>query len=79
MPIEKLCTALADEHDVPRTVSVQVMGWFGDINELEGRWTMNVDAVVREAGLGILKESKVNRLTMVPCPKLIHCVGQVSG
>ncbi|KAE9399044.1 hypothetical protein BT96DRAFT_994320 [Gymnopus androsaceus JB14] len=58
VPIEKLCTALADEHDVPRTVSVQVMGWFGDINELEGRWTMNVDAVVREARLGILKESK---------------------
>ncbi|KAE9410644.1 hypothetical protein BT96DRAFT_1012143 [Gymnopus androsaceus JB14] len=58
VPIEKLCTALADEHDVPRTVSAQVMGWFGDINELEGRWTLNVDAVVREAGLGILKESK---------------------
>ena len=50
---------MADEHDIPRTVSAQVMSWFGEINEPEGRWKMDVDVVVREAGLGILKESKV--------------------
>ncbi|KAJ3710472.1 sister chromatid cohesion protein Dcc1 [Lentinula raphanica] len=58
VPIGKLSTALADEHDVPRIVSVQVMGWFGDISELEGKWRMDVSAVVREAGLGILKDAK---------------------
>ncbi|KAJ3778775.1 sister chromatid cohesion protein Dcc1 [Lentinula raphanica] len=58
VPIGKLSTALADEHDVPRIVSVQVMGWFGDISELEGKWRMDASAVVREAGLGILKDAK---------------------
>ncbi|KAJ4478207.1 sister chromatid cohesion protein Dcc1 [Lentinula aciculospora] len=58
VPVEKLCTTLADEHDVPRIVSVQVMGWFGSVSELEGRWKMEVDAVVREAGLGILKDAQ---------------------
>ncbi|KAJ3989711.1 sister chromatid cohesion protein Dcc1 [Lentinula detonsa] len=58
IPIEQVCTTLADEHDVPRIVSVQVMGWFGEISELEGKWKMDVVAVVREAGLGILKDAK---------------------
>ncbi|KAH7879924.1 sister chromatid cohesion protein Dcc1 [Lentinula edodes] len=58
VPVEKLCTTLADEHDVPRIVSVQVMGWFGDINEIDGKWKMDVNSVVKEAGLGILKDAK---------------------
>ncbi|KAF9076722.1 sister chromatid cohesion protein Dcc1 [Rhodocollybia butyracea] len=58
VPVEKLSTALVDDHDVPRIVSVQVMSWFGDIGDIDGRWKMDVDAVVKEAGLGILKESK---------------------
>ncbi|KIK68058.1 hypothetical protein GYMLUDRAFT_36879 [Collybiopsis luxurians FD-317 M1] len=58
VPIEKLCAALANEHDVSRTVTIQVMGWLGDINEIDGKWKMDVEAVVREAGLGLLKEHK---------------------
>ncbi|KAF5390682.1 hypothetical protein D9757_002722 [Collybiopsis confluens] len=56
--VEKLSAVLTDEHDVPRVVSVQVMGWLGEINELTGEWKMDVEAIVREAGLGLLKESK---------------------
>ena len=50
--------ALADADDVPRAVSGQVLGWFGTI--AEGKWAMDARAVVREIGLGILREHRVN-------------------
>ncbi|KAF8826823.1 hypothetical protein HHX47_DHR5001047 [Lentinula edodes] len=74
VPVEKLCTTLADEHDVPRIVSVQVMGWFGDINEIDGKWKMDVNSVVKEAGLGILKDAKGNYLIAPAAPYSDHQV-----
>lgn len=56
-PIEELVSALADEHEIPRAVSNQVIFWFGDVNE--DLWKMDVDAVIRELGLGILRHHKV--------------------
>ena len=56
-PVDDLVSALADEHDVPRDVSNQVMSWFGQVEA--GTWKMHVDAVVAEIGLGILRHYKV--------------------
>ena len=55
--VEVLSSALADVHEVPRTVSTQVMGWFGEIRQ--GIWKMDVASVVREVGLNILRPFKV--------------------
>lgn len=56
-PIEELVSALADEHEIPRAVSNQVISWFGYVNE--GLWKMDVDAVIRELAVGILRHHKV--------------------
>ncbi|KAF8897615.1 sister chromatid cohesion protein Dcc1 [Infundibulicybe gibba] len=55
-PIEELASALADEHEVARSVSVQVMQWFGTVKE--GKWAVNIQALVKEIGVGILREHK---------------------
>lgn len=56
-PVDDLVSALADDHDVPRDVSNQVMSWFGQVEE--GTWKMDVNAVVAEIGSGILRHYKV--------------------
>ncbi|KAG1734727.1 sister chromatid cohesion protein Dcc1 [Suillus paluster] len=40
--VEELASVLADEHEVPRAVSNQVISWFGDVKE--GLWKMDADA-----------------------------------
>ncbi|KAG1829115.1 sister chromatid cohesion protein Dcc1 [Suillus variegatus] len=55
-PIEELVSVLADEHEIPRAVSKQVMSWFGDVKE--GLWKMDIDAVIRELGVGILRHHR---------------------
>lgn len=62
--VEPLTTALADEHDVSSVVSTQVMQWFGELKD--GHWKMDVPAVVREVGLGILRNHRV-RFVMWLC------------
>ncbi|KAL4074112.1 sister chromatid cohesion protein Dcc1 [Scleroderma yunnanense] len=52
-PVEDLVSALADEHEIPREVSGQVIPWFGSVKE--GLWEMDANAVVAEIGLGILR------------------------
>ena len=59
-PIETLLVALADDHDVSRSVSEQVMSWFGETKD--GKWVMNVPAIVKEIGLGILRNYRVRIL-----------------
>ena len=56
-PIEGLLTALADDHDVPRAVSEQIIAWFGDTKD--GKWKMDVLAIVKEIGHGILRNYRV--------------------
>ncbi|GJE95859.1 sister chromatid cohesion protein Dcc1 [Phanerochaete sordida] len=52
-PEEELVSVLEHEHEVRRDVARQVMVWFGELRG--GRWKMDVDATVKEVGLGILK------------------------
>src|SRR5882672_6047407 len=64
-PIDEVVDALAGEHEVPRSVSTQVLGWFGEVVREGvggGRWKMDVQSVVREVGLGILRNYKVRGL-----------------
>ncbi|KAJ7094684.1 sister chromatid cohesion protein Dcc1 [Mycena belliarum] len=53
---EDVAATLADENEISRAVSTQVMEWFGEVSD--GMWTMDVEAVVREIGLGILRQHK---------------------
>ena len=57
-PVEDLAAALEHDHEVRRDVTRQVMAWFGEVNA--GLWTMDVDAMVREVGVGILRAYKVS-------------------
>jgi sister chromatid cohesion protein DCC1 len=68
--------ALAGEHEVPRGVSTQVLGWFGEVMREGvggGRWKMDVQSVVREVGLGILRNYKVRGLE-VRWVRVLHLV-----
>jgi sister chromatid cohesion protein DCC1 len=56
--VEELCSALADNHDVSRVVSTQIMSWFGEI--ADGRWKIDVDSIVKEVGLSILRNHRVS-------------------
>ncbi|KNZ81511.1 Sister chromatid cohesion protein DCC1 [Termitomyces sp. J132] len=51
--VEALSSSLADDHEVPRSISTQVMSWFGEIED--GKWKMDVSALTKEVGLGILR------------------------
>jgi sister chromatid cohesion protein DCC1 len=64
--IEELISALADEHEIPRAVSNQVISWFGDVNE--GLWKMDIDAVIRELGVGILRHHRVRLFLRLSLP-----------
>ncbi|KAI0315138.1 sister chromatid cohesion protein Dcc1 [Amylostereum chailletii] len=58
--VAELAGALEGEHEIRRDVVGQVMRWFGSV-EGEGRrerWQMDVAAVVRQVGLGILRHYK---------------------
>ena len=35
------------------------MSWFGRLDDAAGTWEMDVDAVIREVGLGILRAYRV--------------------
>ena len=63
MPVKEVVDALAEEYEVRREVGRQVLGWFGEITggvgEGEERWKMDVEGVVKEVGLGILRNHKV--------------------
>lgn len=54
--VEDISSALADGHEVSRVVSTQVMSWFGGIHQ--GKWSIDVDCMIREVGLGILRNHK---------------------
>lgn len=59
--VEDLLAALQDEHQVKREVTEQVMRWYGDINA--GLWSVHVEAVLKQVGLGILSHYKVSQKT----------------
>ncbi|KAJ6515809.1 sister chromatid cohesion protein Dcc1 [Mycena sanguinolenta] len=56
VPVEDVAATLTDENEISRAVSMQVMAWFGEIND--GVWTMDVESVLKEIGLDILRPYK---------------------
>jgi sister chromatid cohesion protein DCC1 len=53
-------SALEDDHEIKRDVTTQVMTWFGEINL--GKWKMNVEDVLKQVGLGILRVYRVSEV-----------------
>jgi hypothetical protein len=56
-PKAELVSTISDEHEISKEVCTQVMSWFGEIRG--DKWAMDVDAVLTEVGLGILRNYKV--------------------
>ncbi|KAI0093396.1 sister chromatid cohesion protein Dcc1 [Irpex rosettiformis] len=52
-PVEDLAASLQEEHDINRDITRQVMQWFGEV--ADNLWKMDVEATVREVGIGILR------------------------
>ncbi|KAJ7590906.1 sister chromatid cohesion protein Dcc1 [Mycena floridula] len=59
--VEQLTSALADDHEIPRAVSTQIMSWFGELSQ--GRWKTNLPSIMKEIGLGILRQHKEDTIT----------------
>jgi sister chromatid cohesion protein DCC1 len=55
----ELSQSLEYEHELGREVTLQVMRWFGQVDDAGERWEMDVEKVVRQVGLGILRQHKV--------------------
>ena len=62
----ELSSALESEHDVRREVTLQIMQWFGDVGGAKGEqlWNMDGSGVVRQIGLGLLRNHKVCHLSL---------------
>ncbi|EKM80114.1 hypothetical protein AGABI1DRAFT_91394 [Agaricus bisporus var. burnettii JB137-S8] len=58
IPLDDLVSSLAQDHEVPRAVSMQLLAWFGDVDEAQGSWTMDVQAVVKEVGIGLMRHHR---------------------
>lgn len=56
----ELTSALEDDHEIKREVTSQVMSWFGDV--ILDKWKMDVNAVLKQVGLGILRAYRVSHL-----------------
>jgi sister chromatid cohesion protein DCC1 len=56
----ELFRSLEPEHEVRREVILQVMGRFGQVDDADERRKMDVEKVVRQVGLGILRQYKVS-------------------
>ena len=55
--MKEIADILTEEHAISRQVSQQVISWFGEVKG--GRWKMDVNAVIKEVGLSILRDHKV--------------------
>ena len=52
----ELSRSLEFEHEVRREVTLQVERWFGHMDDADERWKMDVEKVVRQVGLDILRQ-----------------------
>lgn len=57
--VKELSQSLEYEHEVKREVTLQVMRWFGEVDAESESWDVDVERVVRQVGLGILRQHKV--------------------
>lgn len=58
--VHELENTLAEEHEISPQILRQVISWFGIVED--DRWKMDVDAVVKEIGLGILRNHTVRNV-----------------
>jgi hypothetical protein len=58
-PLEDLVASLQDEHDVRREVCEQVVRWYGTVDEASHTWKVDIESVVRQIGLGVLRTQRV--------------------
>jgi sister chromatid cohesion protein DCC1 len=42
-------------HDVVPEVTLQILNWYGDVDDLQGMWSCDRNAVVKEIGIGLLR------------------------
>jgi len=52
----ELAVLLEFEHEVRREATLKVMRWFGQVDDADERWEMDIEKVVRQVGLGILRQ-----------------------
>jgi hypothetical protein len=57
--VSVLSQTLEREHEVKREVTLQVMRWFGEVDAENESWNVDVEKVVRQVGLGVLRQHKV--------------------
>jgi sister chromatid cohesion protein DCC1 len=57
--VRVLSQSLEREHEVKREVTLQVMRWFGGVDAENESWNVDIEKVVRQVGLGILRQHKV--------------------
>lgn len=55
-PVDELSSILANDHEVSQTVTKQIIAWFGEVED--DKWKIDVQAVVREMGLNLLREHR---------------------
>jgi len=56
--VSVLSQSLEREHEVKREVTLQVMRWFGEVDAENELWNVDVEKVVRQVGLGVLRQHK---------------------
>ncbi|KAH9176582.1 sister chromatid cohesion protein Dcc1 [Lactarius sanguifluus] len=56
--VQELSQPLEDEHEVKREVTLQVMRWFGQVDADNVSWNVDVEKLVRQLGLGVLRQHK---------------------
>ncbi|KAH8994018.1 sister chromatid cohesion protein Dcc1 [Lactarius akahatsu] len=56
--VQELSQPLEDEHEVKREVTLQVMRWFGQVDAENVSWNVDVEKLVRQVGLGVLRQHK---------------------
>ncbi len=57
--VRELSQSLEYEHEVKREVTTQVMRWFGEVDDEDETWNVDVESVVRQIGVGVLRRHKV--------------------
>src|SRR6266849_4850152 len=64
----ELSRSLEFEHEVRREVTLQVMRWFGQVDDADELWKMDAERMVRQVGLVILRHHKVRFGKLFFCP-----------
>ncbi len=65
IPVVDVLETLQSDHDISRDVMLQIMAWFGELGDAPSlisqasTWKMDIHAVVRQIGLGILSRHQV--------------------